>query len=61
MTAYVALLRSVNLGPNRLKIDLPGRSDNEGDFTAYYDIDPKTSRPVRFVTTQPGGPRHRTR
>ena len=44
------------LGPNRLKVDLPGRSDNEGDFTGYYDIDPKTSRPVRYVTTQPGGP-----
>jgi len=44
------------LGPNRLKVDLPGRSDDEGDFTAYYDIDPKTSRPVRYVTTQPGGP-----
>jgi|GEM_PF-6799242 len=44
------------LGPNGLKVDLPGRSDNEGDFTAYYDIDPKTSRPVRYVTTQPGGP-----
>lgn len=44
------------LGPNRLKVDLPGRSDDEGDFTAYYDIDPETSRPVRYVTTQPGGP-----
>jgi hypothetical protein len=44
------------LGPNRLKVDLPGRSDDEGDFTSYYDIDPKTSRPVRYVTTQPGGP-----
>jgi hypothetical protein len=43
------------LGPNRLRVDLPGRSDNEGDFTAYYDIDPKTSRPVRYVITQPGG------
>ena len=43
------------LGHDRLKIDLPGRSDDEGDFTAYYDIDPKTSRPVRYVVTQPGG------
>ncbi|HEX4363579.1 MAG TPA: hypothetical protein VHZ75_03455 [Solirubrobacteraceae bacterium] len=43
------------LGPSRLKVDLPGRSDNEGDFTAYYDIDPNTSRPVRYVETQPGG------
>jgi hypothetical protein len=48
--------RLTPLGPNRLKVDLPGRSDNEGDFTAYYDIDPRTSRPVRFVTTRPGGP-----
>jgi hypothetical protein len=46
------------LGRDRLKVDLPGRSDNEGegDFTTYYDIDPKTSRPVRYVVTQPGGP-----
>ena len=44
------------LGRHRLKVDLPGRSDNEGDFTAFYDIDPKTARPVRYVTTQPGGP-----
>jgi hypothetical protein len=45
-----------SLGANRLKVDLPGRSDNEGDFTAYYDIDSRTSRPVRYVMTQPGGP-----
>ncbi len=44
------------LGRDRLKVDLPGRSDDEGDFTAYYDIDPKTSRPIRYVVTQPGGP-----
>jgi hypothetical protein len=44
------------LSPYRLKVDLPGRSDNEGDFTAYYDIDPKTSRPIRYVMTQPGRP-----
>ena len=44
------------LGRDRLKVDLPGRSDDEGEFTAYYDIDPKTSRPVRYVVTQPGGP-----
>lgn len=44
------------LGPSRLKVDLPGRSDNEGDFTAYYDIDPETSRPVRYVVTRPDGP-----
>ncbi|WP_028062794.1 hypothetical protein [Solirubrobacter soli] len=37
------------LAPNRLKVDLPGRSDNEGDFTAYYDMDPKTALPLRYV------------
>jgi hypothetical protein len=37
------------LGPNRLKVDLPGRSDNQGDFTAYYDMDPKTALPLRYV------------
>jgi hypothetical protein len=44
-----------SLGPNRLKVDLPGRSDNEGEFTAYYDIDPKTSLPLRYVMTEPDG------
>lgn len=42
------------LGPHRLRVDLPGRSDDEGDFTAYYDIDPTTARPIRYVTTRPG-------
>jgi hypothetical protein len=45
------------LAPNRLKVDLPGRSDNEGGFTAYYDIDPKTSLPLRFIIAQPDGSR----
>lgn len=43
------------LGPNRLKVDLPGRADNEGQFTAYYDIDPKTSLPRRYVLTSRNG------
>jgi hypothetical protein len=45
------------LGPNRLKVDLPGRSDNQGDYTAYYDIDPKTSLPLRYIIAEPNGPR----
>jgi hypothetical protein len=45
------------LGPNRLKVDLPGRSDNQGDYTAYYDIDPKTSLPLRYITAEPNGSR----
>jgi hypothetical protein len=44
------------LARDRLKIDLPGRSDNEGNYIAYYDIDPKTSRPVSYVVTRPDGP-----
>jgi hypothetical protein len=43
------------LGANRLKVDLPGRSDNRGDYTAYYDIDPKTSLPLRYITARPDG------
>lgn len=45
------------LGPDRLKVDLPGRSDNQGDYTAYYDIDPKTSLPVRYIIAEPNGSR----
>jgi hypothetical protein len=45
------------LGPNRLEVDLPGRSDNEGDYTASYDIDPKTALPLRYVTAEPNGSR----
>jgi hypothetical protein len=45
------------LGPHRLKVDLPGRSDNQGAYTAYYDIDPKTSLPLRYVTAEPNGSR----
>jgi hypothetical protein len=45
------------LGPNRLAVDLPGRSDNQGDYTAYYDIDPKTSLPLRYITAEPNGSR----
>lgn len=45
-----------SLGANRMRIDLPGRSDDRGDYTAYYDIDPRTSLPLRYVITSPGGP-----
>jgi hypothetical protein len=45
------------LGPNRLKVDLPGRSDNQGDYTASYDIDPKTALPLRYITAEPNGSR----
>jgi hypothetical protein len=45
------------LGPHRLAVDLPGSSDDQGDYTAYYDIDPKTSLPLRFVIAQPNGSR----
>jgi hypothetical protein len=45
------------LGQDRLKVDLPGRSDNQGDYTAYYEIDPKTSLPLRYITAEPNGSR----
>lgn len=44
-------------GPSRLKVDLRGRSDNEGAFASYYDIEPKTSLPLRYVIAQPNGSR----
>jgi len=46
------------VGPARIGIDLPGRSDDNrrGAPLTYYDIDPKTALPIRFVVKTPAGP-----
>lgn len=46
------------VGPARFGVDLPGRSDDthRNAPLTYYDIDPDSALPIRFVVKTPAGP-----
>jgi hypothetical protein len=46
------------VGPSRFGVDLPGRSDDahRNAPLTYYDIDPDSALPIRFVVDTPAGP-----